>query len=89
MEHKFPQIKPHPFTKVFRPRTDANAIALVEKLLEYTPEHRLTALEGMTHPFFDELRLEGGKLPSGRPFPPLFKCAPPPSIFPTSFAQKV
>jgi glycogen synthase kinase 3 beta len=42
MEHKFPQIKPHPFTKVFRPRTAPDAIALISKLLEYTPTARLT-----------------------------------------------
>lgn len=41
MEHKFPQIKPHPFTKVFRPRTPADAIALISNLLEYTPTARL------------------------------------------------
>ncbi len=40
MEHKFPQIKPHPFTKVFRPRTPADAIALISNLLEYTPTAR-------------------------------------------------
>jgi glycogen synthase kinase 3 beta len=42
MEHKFPQIKPHPFTKVFRPRTPADAISLISTLLEYTPTARLT-----------------------------------------------
>lgn len=42
MEHKFPQIKPHPFTKVFRPRTPAEAISLISNLLEYTPTARLT-----------------------------------------------
>jgi glycogen synthase kinase 3 beta len=41
MEHKFPQIKPHPFSKVFRPRTDQMAIALISMLLEYTPTARL------------------------------------------------
>src|SRR6478609_3355907 len=45
MEHKFPQIKPHPFTKVFRPRTPADAISLISNLLEYTPTARLTAPE--------------------------------------------
>ncbi|CDZ96841.1 pkinase-domain-containing protein [Phaffia rhodozyma] len=72
MEHKFPQIKPHPFSKVFRPRTAPDAIDLISKLLEYTPGHRLSAYEAMVHPFFDELRIEGGKLPSGRDFPELF-----------------
>nr|WPT08310.1 GIGK3 [Ganoderma lucidum] len=72
MEHKFPQIKPHPFSKVFRPRTAPEAIDLVAKLLEYTPEARLSAVEAMCHPFFDELRQEGAKMPNGKEFPPLF-----------------
>ncbi|KAI9056839.1 Pkinase-domain-containing protein [Trametes sanguinea] len=72
MEHKFPQIKPHPFSKVFRPRTAPEAIDLVSKLLEYTPEARLSAVEAMCHPFFDELRQEGAKMPNGKEFPPLF-----------------
>jgi len=72
MEHKFPQIKPHPFSKVFRPRTAPEAIDLVSKLLEYTPEARLSAIEAMCHPFFDELRGEGARMPNGKEFPPLF-----------------
>ena len=42
------------------------------KLLEYTPEARLSAVEAMCHPFFDELRLEGMRMPNGKEFPPLF-----------------
>jgi len=72
MEHKFPQIKPHPFSKVFRPRTSTDAIDLVSRLLEYTPTARLSAIEGMCHPFFDELRLEGTRMPNGKALPPLF-----------------
>lgn len=93
MEHKFPQIKPHPFNKVgtevaliaflfrtlthlhdqvFRPRTAPEAIDLVAKLLEYTPEARLSAIEAMCHPFFDELRIEGMRMPNGKDFPRLF-----------------
>ncbi|TRM61702.1 kinase-like domain-containing protein [Schizophyllum amplum] len=72
MEHKFPQIKPHPFSKVFRPRTSPEAIDLVAKLLEYTPSARLSAVESMVHPFFDELRVEGARMPNGKDFPPLF-----------------
>jgi glycogen synthase kinase 3 beta len=45
---------------------------LVSKLLEYTPEARLSAVEAMIHPFFDELRVEGAKMPNGKDFPPLF-----------------
>jgi len=72
MEHKFPQIKPHPFVKVFRPRTSPEAIDLVSHLLEYTPSMRLGAIEGMIHKFFDELRQEGVRMPNGREFPRLF-----------------
>ncbi|KAK4705419.1 hypothetical protein P7C70_g780, partial [Phenoliferia sp. Uapishka_3] len=72
MEHKFPQIKPHPFVKVFRPRTPPDAIDLISKLLEYTPSARLTAIEAMTHPFFDDLRVPDAKMATGKDLPPLF-----------------
>lgn len=72
MEHKFPQIKAHPFPKVFRPRTPPDAITLVSNLLEYTPSSRLTAIEAMCHPFFDELKWPDTKLSSGKPLPELF-----------------
>jgi glycogen synthase kinase 3 beta len=83
MEHKFPQIKPHPFSKVcacsncggqtrlnvfsqvFR-KAEPNAIDLIAKLLEYTPTQRLSAIEAMVHPFFDELRNPDTRLPDSR-----------------------
>jgi serine/threonine protein kinase len=82
MEHKFPQIKPHPFNKVnslrslgsdpiadhvkvFR-KADSNAIDLISKLLEYTPTQRLSAIDAMVHPFFDELRDPSTRLPDSR-----------------------
>jgi serine/threonine protein kinase len=37
----------------------------VSKLLQYSPQKRFTALQAMTHPFFDELRDPASKLPSG------------------------
>lgn len=65
MEHKFPQIKPHPFSKVFR-KADPAAIDLIGKLLEYTPTQRISAIDAMVHPFFDELRDPNLKLPDSR-----------------------
>ncbi|KAL9088276.1 MAG: hypothetical protein Q9159_003188 [Coniocarpon cinnabarinum] len=65
MEHKFPQIKPHPFNKVFK-RADNNAIDLISKLLEYTPTQRLSAIEAMVQPFFDELRDPNTRLQDAR-----------------------
>ena len=42
------------------------------KLLEYTPEARLGAVEAMCHPLFDELRVEGMRMPNGKALPRLF-----------------
>lgn len=72
MEHRFPQIKPHPFSKVFRPRTAPDAIDLISHLLEYTPSARLTSVQAMAHNFFDELRSPDATMPNGKPLPPLF-----------------
>ncbi|XP_019624752.1 glycogen synthase kinase-3 beta-like isoform X9 [Branchiostoma floridae] len=75
-EFKFPQIKPHPWNKVFRPRTPPEAINLCSRLLEYTPGARISPLEACTHPFFDELRDPNTRLPNGRELPPLFNFTP-------------
>ncbi|ESP02177.1 hypothetical protein LOTGIDRAFT_185982 [Lottia gigantea] len=71
-EFKFPQIKAHPWTKVFRPRTPSEAIQLVSRLLEYTPSGRIAPIEACAHPFFDELRDPNTRSPNGRELPPLF-----------------
>lgn len=83
MEHKFPQIKPHPFnkasptvcsalsfffadeTQVFR-KASPDAIDLISALLEYTPTQRLSAIEAMVQPFFNELRDPNTRLPDSR-----------------------
>ncbi|ORX97652.1 Pkinase-domain-containing protein [Basidiobolus meristosporus CBS 931.73] len=69
VDHKFPQIKPHPFSKIFRSRAPEDAVDLVTQLLDYTPNKRLTALEAMAHPFFNELR-QNSEI--AKEFPPLF-----------------
>jgi serine/threonine protein kinase len=71
-DFKFPQVKAHPWSKVFRPRTPPDATSLVSKLLEYTPFKRLNPLEACAHSFFNELRDPGVRLPNGRDLPPLF-----------------
>lgn len=70
-EFRFPQIKAHPWHKVFRNRTPQQAIDLVCRLLDYTPITRLTPLEACAHQFFDELRDPDTRLPNGT-IPPLF-----------------
>ncbi|XP_071538651.1 glycogen synthase kinase-3 beta isoform X7 [Panulirus ornatus] len=71
-EFKFPQIKSHPWQKVFRQRTPEDAINLVSRLLEYTPSARITPLQACAHKFFDELRDPNTRLPNNRELPPLY-----------------
>ncbi|MCO5595040.1 hypothetical protein L7F22_049077 [Adiantum nelumboides] len=75
-DYKFPQIKAHPWHKVFPKRTPAEAVDLVSRLLQYSPSLRYTALEACAHPFFDELRDPNTRLPTGRTLPPLFNFQP-------------
>ncbi|URD94860.1 shaggy-related protein kinase [Musa troglodytarum] len=71
-EFRFPQIKAHPWHKIFHKRMPPEAIDLTSRLLQYSPSFRCTALEACAHPFFDELREPNARLPNGRPLPPLF-----------------
>jgi serine/threonine protein kinase len=75
-EFKFPQIRPHPWNKVFRSRTPPDAIDFIASVLIYPPAERPNALESLTHPFFDELRDPGCALPNGNPLPDLFNFMP-------------
>ena len=75
-EFKFPQIKPHPWSKVFSKRLPAEAVDLVARLLQYAPNKRYAAHEAMCHPFFDELRDPAARLPNGKPLPPLHNWLP-------------
>ncbi|KAJ0705049.1 putative protein-serine/threonine kinase CMGC-GSK family [Helianthus annuus] len=71
-DFRFPQIKAHPWHKVFHKRMPPEAIDLASRLLQYSPTLRCNALEAIAHPFFDELRQPNVHLPNGRPLPPLF-----------------
>jgi glycogen synthase kinase 3 beta len=51
--------------KVFR-KASHEAIDLISALLEYTPTQRLSAVEALCHPFFDELRDPSTRLPDSR-----------------------
>ncbi|CAN1283594.1 Shaggy-related protein kinase eta, partial [Linum perenne] len=71
-DFRFPQIKAHPWHKVFHKRMPPEAIDLTSRLLQYSPSLRCTALEACAHPFFDELRDPNVRLPNGRSVPTLF-----------------
>ena len=59
-EFKFPQIKAHPWSRVFSKSVPQEAIDLLTTFLQYDPKSRTSALEAMAHPFFDPLRKNGG-----------------------------
>ncbi len=72
-EFKFPSIKPHPWSKVFRQRTSPDAIDFVSRLLQYDPKSRPHGLESLLHTFFDELRESPNlRLSSSKQLPDLF-----------------
>ncbi|KAL7089169.1 hypothetical protein ACP275_13G172100 [Erythranthe tilingii] len=71
-DFRFPQIKAHPWHKVFQKLMPPEAIDLASRLLQYSPNLRLSALDACSHPFFDELREPNARLPNGRQLPPLF-----------------
>ncbi|KAK1426496.1 hypothetical protein QVD17_15170 [Tagetes erecta] len=71
-DFRFPQVKAHPWHKVFQKRMPPEAIDLASRLLQYSPSLRCNALEAIAHPFFDELRHPNARLPNGRQLPPLF-----------------
>jgi serine/threonine protein kinase len=62
----FPEIKPLPWKKVFR-RCTSNAVDLVSSMLMYDPRKRIDPFVALTHPFFDDLKVEGVRLPNGNP----------------------
>ncbi|XP_010556680.1 PREDICTED: shaggy-related protein kinase alpha-like isoform X2 [Tarenaya hassleriana] len=76
-EFKFPQIKAQPWHKIFPKLMPPEALDLVSRFLQYSPNLRCTALEALTHPFFDELRdPKPPCTPNGRCLPPLFNFKP-------------
>lgn len=68
-EFKFPQIKAHPWNKVFRSRLPQEAIDVVARMLAYAPDRRIRPIESCAHQFFDELRDPATRLPNGRALP--------------------
>ena len=65
-EHKFPNIQPYPWEKVFKYKVvNKEFIDLISKLILYEPNKRLKPMKALCHPFFDELRDKNTVLPNG------------------------
>lgn len=53
---RLPNIQPTDFRKRFKRGTNPEVIDLLKKILCYDPNERITPLEALMHPYFDELR---------------------------------
>jgi glycogen synthase kinase 3 beta len=51
--------------------TDPELLKLLKAIFVYNPSKRPTATECMRSAYFNELFIEGVKLPNGNPLPPL------------------
>lgn len=71
-EFRFPEIRQHPWNKVFGSRAPKDAIDFISSLLVYSPQVRPKAYHALLHPFFDQLRDPNTRLPNGERLPPLF-----------------
>jgi glycogen synthase kinase 3 beta len=75
-EFKFPQIKAHPWRKVFHSRVPETAVDLVSQLLLYCPDDRTIPMAALMHPFFDELKAPDA-VENGYPIPDrMFEMTP-------------
>ena len=56
-DHKFPDVKPIPFEKLFKNRIiPEHFLDLLSKLLVYNPQIRLTPEKALDHAYFDEIK---------------------------------
>eukprot|EP00117_Sycon_ciliatum_P026686 scpid43490/ scgid21847/ Cyclin-dependent kinase 16; Cell division protein kinase 16; PCTAIRE-motif protein kinase 1; Serine/threonine-protein kinase PCTAIRE-1 len=62
VEGNFALYIPHPI-QVLAPRLSVNGADLLKKLLDYSPDTRLTALQAMKHPYFFALGEEVQRIP--------------------------
>ena len=53
--HQVRKFKPKPLEQIF-PKTSKDLLDLLGKMFVYNPKKRITAMEIMAHPFFEELR---------------------------------
>ena len=55
---KLPDYPPRPFSSQFPKGTNPQVLDLLSKVLVYNPKARLTPLQALLHPYFDDLRAQ-------------------------------
>jgi serine/threonine protein kinase len=61
--------------QVIKAKCDAQLLDLLAKMLVYNPQERVTPLDALAHPYFNELRATSLKI-NGNPVPDLFNFTP-------------
>lgn len=69
IDMSLPNSNGKPWDEVFHHSQPTEAYDLLARLLRYLPEDRITALDALCHPYFDELCTSAAKLPSGKDLP--------------------
>ncbi|KAG8341753.1 glycogen synthase kinase [Trypanosoma vivax] len=87
-EINIPNNKPLPWENVFKQQLPNDVYDLCSKIFKYIPDQRITPLDALCHPFFDELRDPTTKLHNGSPLPPKLHVFLPEEIEVMSDAQK-
>lgn len=54
------------------PKASPESIDLLSRTLLFNPDHRLTSIEAMTQPFFDNLKDPHAHMPNGQRLPALY-----------------
>ncbi|AWU74037.1 uncharacterized protein C5L36_0A06310 [Pichia kudriavzevii] len=57
IDHRFPLIKSIPFSKIF-PQVEPQLCEFFKVVFKYSPSVRISAIQGMAHAYFDQLRGE-------------------------------
>lgn len=65
IEYTFPQIKPIPLSKIFR-KMPSDCIQFLSRVLQYSPIDRVSCIEALCDPYFNELKNQETKLPNYR-----------------------
>ena len=70
-EMRMPEIKKLAWARIL-PESDADLFDLLDRIFTYSPSKRISPQAALSHPFFEDLRKEGFRMPGGRPLPSLF-----------------
>ena len=69
--YKFPHVKVKTWEQTFE-GFDVEIVEFLKEIIVYSPQIRPTAMQVLTHTFFDDLKVQGCKMPDGLDLPPLF-----------------